>query len=63
MKANPGGEISPSDTVGRDKLINRLWETLAHQSVVLVSERRMGKTTVVKKNAIGDPGKHSGFLS
>lgn len=49
MRANPGGEIAPEDVVGRDRLIARLWETLARQSVILVAERRMGKSCVVKK--------------
>lgn len=49
MRANPGGEIAPEDVVGRDRLIARLWETLTRQSVILVAERRMGKSCVVKK--------------
>ena len=49
MRANPGGEIAPQDVVGRDRLIRRLWETLERQSVILVAERRMGKSCVVKK--------------
>jgi hypothetical protein len=49
MRANPGGEIAPEDVVGRDRLVGRLWETLDRQSVVLVAERRMGKSCVVKK--------------
>ena len=49
MRANPGGEIDPEDVIGRDQLIWRLWDVLQNQSVVLVAERRIGKTTVVKK--------------
>ncbi len=49
MRANPGGEISPDEVVGRDDFIDQLWDTLEHQSVLLVSERRFGKTTVTKK--------------
>ncbi len=49
MKANPGGRIAPSDVVGRDKLIAQLWDILERQSVVLTSERRIGKTQMVKK--------------
>ncbi len=55
MRANPGGEISSDDTVGRDQLIKSLWDTLSRQSVILVSERRMGKTTVVKKMRLETP--------
>ena len=49
MKANPGGQIDPSEIVGRDKLVARLWEVLQRQSLVLIAERRMGKTCVMKK--------------
>ena len=49
MKANPGGLISPSDVIGRDKLIASLWRTLEQQSLVLCAERRMGKTCIIKK--------------
>ena len=51
MKANPGGIISPNEVLGRDRLIERLWKTLEQQSVILVAERRMGKTSVIKKMA------------
>lgn len=49
MKSNPGGLVAPKQVVGRDRLIGILWQTIEHQSVVLVSERRMGKTTVIRK--------------
>ena len=49
MKANPGGAIAPKDVIGRDKLIANLWNILDRQSVILSAERRMGKTTVIKK--------------
>ena len=49
MRASPGGEIAPKDVVGRNRLIQRLWETLGRQSLILVAERRMGKSCVVKK--------------
>lgn len=49
MRANPGGEIASNDVVGRDRFIERVWEVLRQQSVVMVAERRIGKTTVVKK--------------
>ena len=48
MRANPGGEISPDEVIGRDDFIDQLWGTLQQQSVLLVSERRFGKTTVIK---------------
>jgi len=49
MKTNPGGQISPSEVIGRDELIRRLWRVLDRQSLVLSAERRMGKTCIVKK--------------
>lgn len=49
MKANPGGTIGPKDVIGRDEFIARLWEILRNQSLVLTSERRIGKTCVISK--------------
>jgi hypothetical protein len=48
-RVNRGGSLSPSDTVGREILLRRLRRTLDVQSVVLDAERRMGKTSLVKK--------------
>ena len=55
MRANPGGEVSPNDVIGRDTLIQDLWRTLERQSVVLVAERRVGKSTVIKKMRSSPP--------
>lgn len=49
MRANPGGILAPEDVIGRDKLIEGLWRALESQSVVLTSERRVGKTSVIRK--------------
>lgn len=49
MKANPGGQLAPGEVIGRDRLIVRLWRVLNRQSLVLSAERRMGKTSIVKK--------------
>ena len=49
MKANPGGPADPGNVVGRDHFIKRLWETLDQLGVVLVAERRMGKTSIINK--------------
>ncbi len=49
MRANPGGLINPADVVGRDPLIEMIWERLEEQSVQLLSERRIGKTSVARK--------------
>ncbi len=55
MRANPGGYIPPNEVIGRDALIAQLWQILERQSVVLTAERRMGKTTIVKKMAAESP--------
>lgn len=58
MQANPGGEIAASDVIGRDDLISSLWDVLEVQSLVLTSERRIGKTSILKKmRAKARPGK------
>lgn len=49
MKANPGGQVAPSEVVGRDELISNFWDILERQSLVLSAERRMGKTCIIKK--------------
>jgi hypothetical protein len=58
MKANPGGYIPPSEVVGRDALIQRLWDILGRQSLILTAERRIGKTSILRKmEAEPPPGK------
>lgn len=49
MKANPGGQIDLGSVIGRDSLIALLWDTVEQQSVVMTAERRIGKTTIMKK--------------
>ncbi|MGF1582721.1 MAG: hypothetical protein ACFCD0_25635 [Gemmataceae bacterium] len=49
LRANPGGQIAPENVVGRDKLIAEIWETLETRSVNLTAERRIGKTTIIRK--------------
>ncbi len=49
MKANPGGQIDPKAVVGRDAVINEIWDTLEQQSIRMTAERRIGKTTILKK--------------
>jgi hypothetical protein len=49
MKANPGGHIPPKELIGRDELIADIWRRLEGRSVVLSAERRMGKTSIIKK--------------
>jgi hypothetical protein len=58
MRANPGGTIGLTEIVGRDALAKSLWRTLQSQSLVLTSERRIGKTCVIRKmkDECADPG-------
>ncbi|MGY6277027.1 hypothetical protein [Methylomonas sp. MgM2] len=49
MKANPGGQIDLNEIIGRDQVIEQLWTTLEQQSIRINAERRIGKTTVIKK--------------
>jgi hypothetical protein len=49
MRANPGGEIDPADVLGRDRLIQSIWRVLERQSLELTAERRIGKSSVIKK--------------
>jgi len=49
MKANPGGQIDAKSVIGRNRLIDDLWATVEMQSVVITAERRIGKSTVMKK--------------
>ena len=55
MKANPGGSIHPSSIVGRDRLITHIWKRLEQQCVLLNAERRIGKTSVIKKMVAEPP--------
>jgi hypothetical protein len=49
MRTNPGGGLAPEDVVGRDALIADLWDKLERHSVMMTAERRMGKTSVLRK--------------
>jgi len=49
LRINPGGKLAPDQVVGRETLIALIWQTLEQQSVLLGSERRMGKTSIMRK--------------
>ncbi len=49
MKANPGGNLDPTQVYGRDALIEMLWDRLDSQSVLINAERRIGKTQILRK--------------
>lgn len=55
FKANPGGEIAPQEVIGRDQFILNLWERLRQQSLIYLGERRIGKSTVLKKMKLQAP--------
>ncbi len=49
MKANPGGQIDLTSLIGRTQVIQLIWDTLEQQSIVITAERRIGKTTIIRK--------------
>ncbi len=49
FKAIPGGQISPDEIVGREELIESLWDRLRQQSLIFSGERRIGKSSILKK--------------
>ena len=51
MKANPGGVIDPKHVYGRNGLIAELWRQLDQTCVLINAERRIGKTSVLRKMA------------
>lgn len=56
-------QVSPKGVVGRDRLIQRIWKRLEQESVRFLAERRVGKTSVLKKMAAEPPaGFHPIFL-
>ena len=63
MRPIIGGYVPPDRVVGRDAFIQKMWRTLENQSIVLVSERRIGKTSVIRKMAMdGREGWHPIFM-
>jgi hypothetical protein len=42
-------QIDPQNVVGRDRLIQQIWRKLQTQSLRFTAERRIGKTTVMRK--------------
>ena len=49
FKVNPGGQIAPKEIVGREELIANIWERLRQQSLIFSGERRIGKSSILKK--------------
>jgi hypothetical protein len=48
-KANPGGQLPIDQIVGRDDLAQQAWDYLRTQSLQMTAERRMGKTSLLRK--------------
>ena len=42
-------QVAPEYVVGRDKLIAQMWKAMEQDSAIFTAERRIGKTTVMKK--------------
>ena len=49
MQINPGGRLDIGDVVGRDDEIDRYWQVLHRQGLILSAERRIGKTHILLK--------------
>jgi hypothetical protein len=55
IHANPGGLLDVNEIYGRDDLIAELWRALEQQSVRLEAEKRIGKSSVLRKMATKPP--------
>jgi len=49
MKANPGGTVTGGAIIGREVEIADIWRKLETRSIVLSAERRVGKTSILRK--------------
>jgi AAA+ ATPase superfamily predicted ATPase len=49
MKANPGGTVTGDGIIGRSSELAELWNKLQKRSVLLSAERRVGKTSLLRK--------------
>ena len=55
MTANPGGSLGPEAVIGRETLITQIWKRLSTQCVLMHAERRIGKTSVIRKMVAEPP--------
>src|SRR5689334_5956724 len=51
MVTNPGGVVDPEDLIGRDIELDRLIRSVRTGGAKLLGDRRMGKTSLLKKLA------------
>ncbi len=49
MKANAGGLIRGEAIIGRNNEIERMWDMLDRKSIIFTAERRVGKTSIMRK--------------
>jgi hypothetical protein len=49
MKANPGGTVTGDAIIGRNAELKEIWSKLEKRSVLLSAERRVGKTSLLRK--------------
>lgn len=57
LEINPGGRLSLEQIIGREHEIDRYWNVLGRQGLVLSSERRLGKTHILfKMHEVGRDG-------
>jgi hypothetical protein len=49
MKANPGGTVTGTGIIGRRSELAEIWSKLLKRSVLLSAERRVGKTSLLRK--------------
>lgn len=54
-RANPGGHLPVDQIIGRDQLAADAWEFLRRQSLQTTAERRMGKTSLLRKMEAAPP--------
>jgi hypothetical protein len=47
IRTNPGGQLDPSEILGRDELIQRIWNVLEGRCVYMNDLRRIGKTQIM----------------
>ena len=48
LRSLPGGVPEPEELIGRDHLIDVIWNQLAGNNILLVAPRRFGKTGVMR---------------
>ena len=49
MKEIPGGTVTGEAIVGRSAELTEIWAKIAKRSIVLSAERRVGKTSLLRK--------------